>query len=530
MSPVQLTSKYNRTAAKIDLLGKEVHLYIRTTDDKPYHAELAARRIVRPAVQEKLLHEYHINLNDVKMVNINPEPMKDVMLKNGVLNLSLKYALALRGSKTAIVLSGGADKGLSHAGAMKAIDSLGIKVDYILGASAGSIIASLYSHLGSGEAVRKLILDIIQKYSWQDLIDLNITGIRNFGTYNGVIKGNKIINIISQEAGLKGVKLSDMSSKIPLFMAGVDLNSGREYIFSGMGKDTVYDQFIEDPRYPIDVLERKYVPSIFPEDVNVADAIRSSIAIPGIFQPRSMETGNKSLDFTDGGVRENCPIRTAACLIDVDKILAINLGYTGEQKGRFADMNVASIILQAFALENWTQMDALYDPIFNGTSVRVINPGLFNIDTPECFERAQDIMISSEDTIKRIFAITSPNKKAVIESFFHRWKSNKIYDLQNEFRIDTYPGTGQPEEPKYSLTDIKSMIMDPKSPKWEAYYMADGSRVIPKQADKSVQRWLFNEMKESQGLGWTLFFGGIAGILNLFFFKKNDAKVSKDLY
>jgi NTE family protein len=42
--------------------------------------------------------------------------------------------------KVGLVLSGGGAKGFAHIGALKVIDSLGIKVDYIAGTSMGAII------------------------------------------------------------------------------------------------------------------------------------------------------------------------------------------------------------------------------------------------------------------------------------------------------------------------------------------------------------------------------------------------------
>lgn len=53
--------------------------------------------------------------------------------------------------KVGLVLSGGGAKGLAHIGALKTIDSLGVKVDYIAGTSMGAIIGSLYASGYSGK-------------------------------------------------------------------------------------------------------------------------------------------------------------------------------------------------------------------------------------------------------------------------------------------------------------------------------------------------------------------------------------------
>ena len=47
--------------------------------------------------------------------------------------------------KLGIALSGGGIRGIAHAGALKALEDNGIKIDIIGGTSSGSLIASLYA-------------------------------------------------------------------------------------------------------------------------------------------------------------------------------------------------------------------------------------------------------------------------------------------------------------------------------------------------------------------------------------------------
>jgi NTE family protein len=54
------------------------------------------------------------------------------------------------GLKVGLVLSGGGAKGLAHIGALKVIDSLGLRIDYVSGTSMGAIIGSLYASGYSG--------------------------------------------------------------------------------------------------------------------------------------------------------------------------------------------------------------------------------------------------------------------------------------------------------------------------------------------------------------------------------------------
>src|SRR5438105_14382140 len=73
-----------------------------------------------------------------------------------------------------ITLSGGAAKGLAHIGILKAIDSAGLKVDYITGTSMGSIIGGLYAIGYSADSIEK----IAHKTDW-DLMLSNQSSLRS---------------------------------------------------------------------------------------------------------------------------------------------------------------------------------------------------------------------------------------------------------------------------------------------------------------------------------------------------------------
>ena len=68
--------------------------------------------------------------------------------------------------KVGLVLSGGGAKGLAHIGALKTLDSLGVKVDYIAGTSMGAIVGSLYASGYTG----KQLDSIFQRIDFDELI------------------------------------------------------------------------------------------------------------------------------------------------------------------------------------------------------------------------------------------------------------------------------------------------------------------------------------------------------------------------
>ena len=76
---------------------------------------------------------------------INPKPpMKSffILLTFFWGSLSLSAQVLNQRPKIGLTLSGGGAKGLAHIGILKAIDSAGLKIDYITGTSMGAIIGS----------------------------------------------------------------------------------------------------------------------------------------------------------------------------------------------------------------------------------------------------------------------------------------------------------------------------------------------------------------------------------------------------
>ena len=57
-----------------------------------------------------------------------------------------------------LVLSGGGAKGLAHVGVLKTLDSLGVRIDYVAGASMGAVVGALYA---SGYTGNQLDLSLI---------------------------------------------------------------------------------------------------------------------------------------------------------------------------------------------------------------------------------------------------------------------------------------------------------------------------------------------------------------------------------
>ncbi|HZE82877.1 MAG TPA: patatin-like phospholipase family protein [Puia sp.] len=187
-----------------------------------------------------------------------------------------------------LTLSGGGAKGLAHIGILKAIDSAGLKVDYVTGTSMGSILGALYAVGYSADSIEK----ITRAINW-DLLLSNQSSMRSlimeekdeYGKYDielpwvnhwfrfstGVIEG--------QELWLKFAELfrpvceiKDFSKfSIPFKCVATDVSTGEAVVL---------------------------------DSGEIVSALRSSMAIPSIFT--AVEYNNRKL--VDGGIVRNFPV------------------------------------------------------------------------------------------------------------------------------------------------------------------------------------------------------------------------------
>ncbi len=205
--------------------------------------------------------------------------------------------------KIGLVLSGGGAKGLAHIGALKVIDSLGIKIDYVGGTSMGAIVGGLYASGYSGHQLdsifkatdlTKLIQDIVPRsaktfYEKEDSERYALSlPFDNFKVSfpEGISGGQNIYNEFVRL--LYHVKdIQDFNKlPIPFLCIATNIETGK----------------------PI-LLDQGYLP----------EAIMASGTLPSLFEPS--EVDNQIL--IDGGVVNNYPIdelkeKGATLIIGVD--------------------------------------------------------------------------------------------------------------------------------------------------------------------------------------------------------------------
>jgi NTE family protein len=193
-----------------------------------------------------------------------------------------------RTQKVGLVLSGGGAKGLAHIGALKVIDSLGIKIDYIAGTSMGAIIGGLYASGYTGEQLDSIfqILDF-DKIINDDLPRVSKTSYE---------RGND---------DKYAVKLPFDKFKIMLPSA---LSKGYNVYSLLMGSLIHVNEIRDFEKLPVPFFcvatNAETGVQVILDKGDLAQSILASGALPSVFQPVIID--NQVL--IDGGVANNYPI------------------------------------------------------------------------------------------------------------------------------------------------------------------------------------------------------------------------------
>lgn len=181
----------------------------------------------------------------------------------------------LSNKSVSLVLGSGGARGLAHIGAIRELVKAGARIEAIAGCSMGALVGGVYA-AGRLDAYEEWVRGLAQS-DILGLIDWTFSG-------GGLMKGRKIINKLSELVG----ELNIEDLPIDFTAVAVDIDNSKEVWLD---------------RGPL------------------FDAVRASIAIPGIFTPHRYN--NRT--FVDGGLLNPIPVApTLRCMSDLTVVVDVN--------------------------------------------------------------------------------------------------------------------------------------------------------------------------------------------------------------
>lgn len=235
--------------------------------------------------------------------------------------------------KVGVVLSGGGAKGIAHVGTLKIIEELGIPVDYIAGTSMGSIIGGLYAY---GYSAAELD-SILRAADWEMLLsdkairsDIYLTEKRTADQYVlslpfsqhssllpiGILKGQHINNLFYSLTTNSYKVKSFNELNIPFLCIATDVLSGQAVVL---------------------------------DKGNLAEAMRASMAIPGVFNPVEKD----SMILVDGGLVNNFPVEELIAM-GADIVIGVDVGF--QYKGKEKLKNMANVLEMSMFMHTKTKI------------------------------------------------------------------------------------------------------------------------------------------------------------------------------
>ena len=205
-------------------------------------------------------------------------------------------AVTKRAPRIGLALGGGAAKGFAHVGVIAVLEEAGFRPSYIVGTSAGSLVAALYASGKSSVELQKAALNI-EEVAITDWM-LPLVG-------RGMFRGDALGRYVNEAVG--GRLIENMA--IPLGVVATDLGNGQAVLFQRGDTGT---------------------------------AVRASSAVPAVFVPVRIN----GRDYVDGGLVAPVPVRFTRQM-GAELVIAVDISTTPEGS---STNDTLQILLQTFSI------------------------------------------------------------------------------------------------------------------------------------------------------------------------------------
>ena len=182
--------------------------------------------------------------------------------------------LARRAPRLGLALGSGSARGWAHIGVLRALTEAGVRPDFVCGSSIGALVGAAYA-AGELERFADWVGTLGMRQVW-GFMDFNLSG--------GMLKGEKLIAFWRRNFADFDIEASPM----PFGAVATDLHSGAE---------------------------------VWLREGSIADAVRASIALPGLFTPVARPDGRL---LVDGGIVNPVPTSLARAM-GADIVIGVDL-------------------------------------------------------------------------------------------------------------------------------------------------------------------------------------------------------------
>ena len=209
--------------------------------------------------------------------------------------------------KIGLVLGGGGARGAAHIGVIKVLEEMKVPVDYVAGTSMGALIGGFYSAGMTSEQLQTTVLGI----DWNELFDDNTP--RSEEPYRR--KRDDDLALFAPKVGI-----GKDSSLLP---KGAISGQKISFLFERLASDRARVAHFDDLPIPYRAVAADILTGdkVVLGEGNLALAMRSSMSIPGVFDP--VVFGDHLL--VDGGIVDNVPVDVARDM-GADVMIVVSVG------------------------------------------------------------------------------------------------------------------------------------------------------------------------------------------------------------
>lgn len=257
--------------------------------------------------------------------------------------------------KIGLVLGSGGARGFAHLGVLKVLKEAQIPIDMVVGSSMGALVACFY---GAGLDIERLY-KISSAFRRKYYLDFTVPKM-------GFIAGKRVKELIRMFT--HGKNIEDLN--IPIGVVATDLMTGEKVVFT---------------------------------KGSIADAVRASISIPGIFVPEKL---NGRL-FVDGGVVDRVPVSVVKDM-GADLVIAVDVSHV---KTNSEITTIFDVIMQS--------LDIMQMELVNHLAIAsdiMIRPSVDKYSS-RAFTNIEEIILKGEEETR--------NQLAKIKDLIENWKETQ---------------------------------------------------------------------------------------------------------